>query len=200
MPEGEGPRFERARRGFPIGIAIIREGTYGPPISSRNVYADELTPEELADRERQGLGYPQAVEIERLTRPTSVPVESPSADQIAAPNEPSDQADPLVETGRAETELLAPSGDSVHVRHAAGPFTSRSPLSHLRPSRARRNRGRLRSLAQPGADRQDLPNCRPLLHLPSRSLHRTLRAPQARSRSRPRKHSRECRALPHRIR
>jgi hypothetical protein len=120
MPEGEGPRFERARRGFPIGIAIIREGTYGPPISSRNVYADELTPEELADRERQGLGYPQAVEIERLTRPTSAPVESPSADQIAAPNEPSDQADPLVKTGRAETELLAPSGDSVHIRHAAG--------------------------------------------------------------------------------
>ena len=120
MPEGEGPRFERARRGFPIGIAIIREGPYGPPISSRNVYADELTPEELADRERQGLGYPQAVEIERLTRPTSAPVESPSADQIAAPNEPSHQADPLVETGPAETELLAPSGDSVHIRHAAG--------------------------------------------------------------------------------
>lgn len=81
---------ERPTRGFPIGIAIIREGPYGRT-TSRNVYADELTPEELADRESKGLGYPHPVDIPRLTNPTPAPQGPEPSDYDSPPSDVSDE-------------------------------------------------------------------------------------------------------------
>jgi hypothetical protein len=94
---------EKAKRGFPTGIAITRDGAYGPT-SSRNVYADELTPEELAERENKGFGYPRPVEIARLTNP-QVALEHSASDSDSRSSEASRD---LATSGADKTREVEP--------------------------------------------------------------------------------------------
>jgi hypothetical protein len=119
------------RRGFPIGIAITREGPYGPT-SSRNVYADELTAEELAEREGKGLGYPHPVEIARLTNPQHNSSTIPEPNVAASVDETLNQQATSAEHSVNETELVSPSGDSIVVRKPAN-ASSVDPSQAFRP-------------------------------------------------------------------
>jgi hypothetical protein len=82
---------EKRRHEFPIGIAITRESAYGPT-SSRNVYASELTAEELEDYQSKGGGYPALVEIQRITDPY-LTAELPDPDADLQPDEVPSQPD-----------------------------------------------------------------------------------------------------------
>jgi hypothetical protein len=114
---------ERATRGFPIGIAIIREGPYGAT-TSRNVYADELTPEELAERESKGLGYPHPVEIARLTNPTSSSQDPEPSDLDSPRPETSGESVIVAAAQASELEASTPSGASSAIREPEQTFAS----------------------------------------------------------------------------
>jgi hypothetical protein len=99
------------RRGFPLGILITRDGPYGAT-SSRNLYADELTPEELADHESKGLGYPHPVEIPRLSNPQPAFQDSPASANDSPPSESSNQPQASASPQAPEQEANSPTGQS----------------------------------------------------------------------------------------
>jgi hypothetical protein len=111
------------RRGFPIGILITRDGPYGAT-SSRNLYADELTPEELADHKSKGLGYPLPVEIPRLSNPQSAFQDSPApisdSPSFESSNQPQASASPQV----PEREANSSPGESAEIRQPEQIFES----------------------------------------------------------------------------
>jgi hypothetical protein len=83
-----------ARPGFPLGIAITRDGPYGAT-SSRLVYPDELSPEQAAAYDRGQFGFPSLVELDRSTTPAAeAGTDPPDGLQEPSAAAPNDQAPP----------------------------------------------------------------------------------------------------------
>jgi len=101
------------RRGFPIGILVTRDGPYGAT-SSRNLYADELTPEELADHESKGLGYPHPVEIPRLSNPQPASQDSPAAVSDSQPSQASGEPETVDQVREPQSSVPAAESAAVH--------------------------------------------------------------------------------------
>jgi len=102
------------RRGFPIGILVTRDGPYGAT-TSRNLYADELTPEELAEDESKGPGYPHPIEIPRLSNPQAEFQDSPASSSDSLPSQAFTDPDTSAVNQARETESSGPAGESTRI-------------------------------------------------------------------------------------